>query len=651
MKLHKLFSVSLLLLSSVAMFGEGTSSLDQNKPFGFCTRSSRTNSSSTYDITGGGCYEYPVPASVSASKVKVLTSTGGDMRSTIESAINNSNYSVIIFDGSNGDFKVSSIIGLSGLKNKTLLGINNAKLCTTWYATAEILNALTAAGVPEMSTSSGGGTLPNGTYVKEQAEYNTRKIIIEKTGDNNENYRKSGVFNFSGCENIIVRNLKLQGPGSIDVGGSDLISFTGGTKHCWVDHCDFMDGMDGNFDITQKSDFNTVSWCTFSYTSRSYMHQNTNLIGSSDSEATGYLNITFAFNHWGTGCRARMPMGRVGKIHMLNNYYTCTSGSNCINPRINSEFLIEGNYFDKGVKNIYGESDSKAVTWQSTNYSVEGKSGSSKGSTVTVPYTYTVADVNKVPTEVGTYAGATLYGNEQTGGGDEPGSDDPETPSLVEGNSYVVGSSENISDGKVITCNDITMTYGNDGEWYINPRSFMSEEGYSNLVGGNNNPKDASNKNYSSSKKVPTTGTYYVFKPTTNGTLYIASYVYTAKVVYVTEDGVATSFKANGTTSLNSEKTGTVNTTVQSGSTISSDEFDGYISFPVTANSEYYLFGESTKIRIYGFNFVPESTGIYNISGNSPSSIRSSKSYNLAGQQVDANYRGITISNGKVIIK
>ena len=81
-----------------------------------------------------------------------------------------------------------------------------------------------------------------------------------------------------------------------------------GTKNCWVDHCEFVDGMDGNFDITQKSDFNTVSWCTFSYSARSYMHQNTNLVGGSDSEATGYLNTTFAFNHWGDGCLARMPM-------------------------------------------------------------------------------------------------------------------------------------------------------------------------------------------------------------------------------------------------------------------------------------------------------------------------------------------------------
>lgn len=384
---------------------------DLQKPFGFCTRSSRTSDASQYafETTGGGCFEYPVTG-VSSSKVITLTSTGKNMKNDIANAIKN--YDVIVFDGSQGDFLVESTISLSNISGKTLLGINQARLCTTWYATQEIIDALDAAGVPRMSTSSGtGGTLSNGKSVSEEAEFNTRQIIINLTGDTSEAYRSSGIFYFKECSNLIVRNLIFTGPGSIDVSGSDLLSFYG-TKNCWVDHCEFTDGMDGNFDITQKSDFNTVSWCTFSYTDRSYMHQNTNLIGSSDSESTGYLNTTFAFNHWGANCRARMPMARVGKIHMLNNYFTSAGCGNCINPRKNSEFLIEGNYFDKGVKNYYSQSQAKAVTWSGNNYIAESgnnKLPSSTGSTVTLPYFYSVADCSVVPAVVGTYAGATLF--------------------------------------------------------------------------------------------------------------------------------------------------------------------------------------------------------------------------------------------------
>ena len=407
MKKH-ILTLTAFILSLTAT----ATSYDQNAPFGFCTVSSRTDATSTYDITGGGCYTYPIPEGTSG--VVILKSNGGDMKSTIQNAIKNSSNKVIIFDGSEGDFIVSSNIGITA-SNKTLLGINNARLCTKWFVTDEIKAALDEKGVPSMSTSGGGGTLSNGKSVSEQAEFNTRQIIINLTGDNNESYRNSGILSLSGCKNIIIRNITFVGPGSIDVGGNDLISATG-AKNCWIDHCEFTDGMDGNFDITQKSDFITVSWCTFSYTDRSYMHQNTNLIGSSDSESTGFLNTTFAFNWWGTGCKQRMPMARVGKIHMLNNYFSSTTATNCINPRKNSEFLIEGNYFEEGVKKYYSQSDATAVTWKSDNYIAEASSlPSSKGSTVTVPYEYTVAPYSDVPSTVTENAGATLFASNPTG--------------------------------------------------------------------------------------------------------------------------------------------------------------------------------------------------------------------------------------------
>ena len=396
-----------LLTTLAALFSLITvaADYDQNKPFGFCTRSSRTDAACTYNITGGGCYSYPIPSDFKG-KVIVLKSNGQDMKKDIQNAIKQND--VIIFDGSDGDFMVSSNIYVEG-GNKTLLGINNARLCTKWYVTNDIITALNKAGVPNMSTHDGGGMLPNGQFVREEAEYNTRKIIIELTGDQSESYRRSGILTVR-QENIIIRNITFVGPGSIDVGGSDLLSFNG-AKHCWVDHCSFSDGMDGNFDITQSSDFNTVSWCTFSYTERSYMHQNTNLIGYSDREPTGFLNTTFAFNWWGQGCVQRMPMIRVGKIHMLNNYFSSTTATNCINPRKNSEVLIEGNYFEKGVRRYYSQKDAISVTWADSNFAEEpNQSGTpfSVGTTITIPYEYTVAPYADVPVTVKKHAGATL---------------------------------------------------------------------------------------------------------------------------------------------------------------------------------------------------------------------------------------------------
>ena len=404
-----LLTLTATLLSMTAV----ADGYDLDKPFGFCTVSSRTDASSTFNITGGGVYTYPIPESFTG-KVTTLKSNGQDMKGTIQNAIKQ--YDVVILDGADGEFIVSSNIGITA-SNKTIIGINNAIISTKWYVTDEIKKALNDAGVPNMSTSGGGGKLPNGQSVSEEAEYNTRKIIIEMTGDNNEDYRKSGCISLSSCQNIIIRNITFKGPGAIDVGGYDLISCTG-AKNCWVDHCEFMDGMDGNFDITNAADFNTVSWCVFRYTDRSYMHQNTNLIGSSDSETTGKLNTTFAFNWWAPGCNQRMPMGRVGKIHMLNNYYSCSGASLCMNPRKNSEFLIEGNYFASGVKNCYKNNDATAVTWADNNViaNTSASKPSSFGTTVTVPYSYTVATTNDVPDAVQNGAGATLpYGDSGSG--------------------------------------------------------------------------------------------------------------------------------------------------------------------------------------------------------------------------------------------
>ena len=406
-------SIATALLSMTAV---AQSTYDLNAPFGFCTRSSRTDATSTFDCTGGGITEYSQYESFSGSKI-TLKSTGQDMKATIQNAIKQN--SVVVLDGSDGDFIVSENIGVTN-SNRTVLGINGARICTKWQVTSELKQKLIDAGVPSMSTSGGGGTLPNGQYVSEEAEYNTRKIIIEMTGDNNENYRKSGILSLSGCSNVIVRNIVFQGPGSIDVGGNDLISSTG-AKNIWIDHCTFMDGMDGNFDITQKADFHTVSWCVFKYTERSFMHQNTNLIGSSDSESAGYLNTTFAFNWWAPGCNQRMPMGRVGKIHMLNNYYSCGSASLCMNPRKNSEFLVEGNYFASNVKNCYKSDNATAVTWADNNViaNTSVTKPTSFGTTVVVPYTYSVTAANAVPDAVQNYAGATLPWG--TGGGEETG--------------------------------------------------------------------------------------------------------------------------------------------------------------------------------------------------------------------------------------
>ncbi len=53
-----------------------------------------------------------------------------------------------------------------------------------------------------------------------------------------------------GSNNVIIRNLIFEGPGAYDVDGQDNLTNEG--TNIWVDHCEFQDGMDGNFDNKGK---------------------------------------------------------------------------------------------------------------------------------------------------------------------------------------------------------------------------------------------------------------------------------------------------------------------------------------------------------------------------------------------------------------
>lgn len=119
----------------------------------------------------------------------------------------------------------------------------------------------------------------------------------------------------------------------------DNISWKGGT-HFWIDHCTFTDDPDsdatqpiffnrpyqwhdGALDITNASDYGTVSWTIFS------THGKTNLIGGSDGTTTssdyGHLRVTFHHNIW-TNTEEREPRVRFGALDIYNNYYAITNG-------------------------------------------------------------------------------------------------------------------------------------------------------------------------------------------------------------------------------------------------------------------------------------------------------------------------------------
>jgi len=232
----------------------------------------------------------------------------------------------------------------------------------------------------------------------------------------------------SGSNNVIIRNLIFEGPGAYDVNGDDLLS-NDECKNLWVDHCEFYDGIDGNFDNTNGADNITISWCKFGYkiaplaggSGGSDDHRFSNLIGGSASAAPadGQYSITFQYCWWSDGCKERMPRARNAQLHILNCYYnTNVSGSLALGLEGGSKggttCYVEGCDFKKVSKvyQRYGNA-SQPLTVKYVDCIKNGSANlgaSNIGEALKPTYAYTALPVNDVEAAVTSDmgAGATL---------------------------------------------------------------------------------------------------------------------------------------------------------------------------------------------------------------------------------------------------
>lgn len=194
----------------------------------------------------------------------------------------------------------------------------------------------------------------------------------KKLISNKQNASESGILYLKG-NNLLLRNLTFVGPGAYDCDGWDNLCLDKATN-VWVDHCDFQDGCDGNFDIKSTSDNITVSWCRFRYLKEPRAggsggaddHRFSNLVGSgsSDKPSDGTYNITYAFCWWDEGCKQRMTRCRNALIHYLNCYWNSSVADYYVGPE-NVKSYFEGCTFA-------GAANTAAKIWRpfnnTTNY-------------------------------------------------------------------------------------------------------------------------------------------------------------------------------------------------------------------------------------------------------------------------------------------
>lgn len=172
--------------------------------------------------------------------------------------------------------------------------------------------------------------------------------------------------------------------------------------------------------------------------------------------------------------------------------------------------------------------------------------------------------------------------------------------------------------GQTITSvSGVTLTLGNDTYTTKPEKSKIS--GFIGYISGAANPIDASGLGFDKGGALPTKGCYYVFTPTIDGTLSIAVVLSATKPFYIIEDGTAMS-NYNGH--------------------LETAKYYGTYSFPVKANSTYYVFCTGSKLGFYGFSFTGTNpSSINNVSKN----IIKTDYYNITGIKLAQLQSGINI--------
>lgn len=171
-----------------------------------------------------------------------------------------------------------------------------------------------------------------------------------------ENATLIGGFVVKNACNVIISNLNIKGvwpatalPDALGIEHS---------HHVWADHLNIWDAPDGNLDIKGSSDYITVSWCKFWYSTELNEHRLSNMVSSgtqNDDTELHNLNVTYHHNWFADLIQQRMPRLLYGKGHIYNNYYTAknliVSGNiegrenYCIGVGCYASALIENNYF------------------------------------------------------------------------------------------------------------------------------------------------------------------------------------------------------------------------------------------------------------------------------------------------------------------
>ena len=462
-----------------------------------------------------------------------------------------------------------------------------------------------------------------------------------------QNKDNSGILYIKNSKNLILRNLTLVGPGAYDCDGWDLLCFDGVTN-TWVDHCDFQDGCDGNFDNKGNTDNITVSWCRFRYLKKpkaggsggSADHRFSNLLGSSSSDkpADGTYNMTWAYCWWDEGCVERMLRCRNASLHFLNCYWNSSVAHYYIGPE-NADCYVEGCTFE-------GAPTSKKIFYQNYN----GKNGVkfvkcnskngvpadvSSRAVVTPTYTYTAltADASKTMITGNCGAGATL--TVKTDGSVSSSCDSGETPTP---DPEPEPEPNPGPDPTPEPSGDITWNFSDTQ--FANLGTISSTQTVDGLTIAATSDKtitiDANNKTYGENLKFTLRmklggaigETYRHLRFAVKGSCTIEVY------------GMSSSNKEARPIVLAKEQW---DNTIHTWADVPGSELSKLTYQYVGGSTTLYIGSGNSGVNLYGINLIYDKETTL----TPAQSLNNGKTYNLLGMEVDENYKGIVIRDGK----
>ncbi|MDO4309888.1 MAG: hypothetical protein Q4C43_04085 [Prevotella sp.] len=178
----------------------------------------------------------------------------------------------------------------------------------------------------------------------------------------------------------------------------------------------------------------------------------------------------------------------------------------------------------------------------------------------------------------------------------------------------------------------------------------MEEKERAVYISGGNNPKDDNGGGYKpASANVPTNGTYYIITPSKNGKIHAGIVLNASKGFYVVKSNGEclapnTEYCLKGADSEGNVIDITLNESYQI-----EEKLTGAVEFDVVANESYYVFCGGSKLGFFGYTFTESSSdGIS--SAVAEKAAADAPAYNLAGQKVNDNFKGIVVKNGKKVV-